>query len=1052
MSEQPILETGTVTSDNRGKQLYIPDDILAIIAKQKGLLTKNDGDGEVNITQWQSGVYRKGTVVQHNIGQFYLSERDTAEEPFMGAKDWKRLGSSGFRFANEYQMGKRYYNQDLYTKDGNLFLFLEGKEHLIIKAGPQGDQGEPGVDGKDGQDGRDGVDGHGLKSIELDGTNLIFITSNPDGTDSDSKIVDLIDMIDPLAKKYSAIKKSTVDTIKMELPEFMRDFIEKELLTNQSDPVAVPIRFFRGNWDSSSTYEPGDVIKYGGGMLVCTETSSGTPPDSATGGSGFSLMGGQMPSTAIDDAIAAGGGGGGGASGSISASDFAAGVLLTDGSLSTASNTKIATSLAAKTYADNSIGQILYSAGSSVPAGAEMTVLIGTVPYIFKNPTSAAISVPATPSLANMKTAGFITPTISVDSASTNKFFPKKGDSIAASNQFWIDCGATDGMLLFLNDTAAAIAIPANITKTGLETAGFTNITPAVPAKLQSNFFPSAGDTITSGSEFVIDCGTDGVLYFKNIKTTSIVIPSAPLTLEKMQTAGFANPTPKKDAQVVGLVNSDVSSSPANSTGFARRTLLMVGNSIAGQNSAVLPSGGATIATEVRGGQLSVTLNAGGVAALGLVVNDYILLGLCMQSFFVSQVTNITSETVTFADRLPSVVRAGAFAQKTTSPNFWPTVNSYRGGLGHISIANALLGAPLHVLHGYGYGGAISGEIEADLPFLLAATKPDFVYFVMYENDLNTTFRVPSAQVIARTKRMVKMVIDSGGTPFVELPLPINSYDATQAASYDAVVNFLLTMPETIPGSYYIDHKSLYIDTTSDATKPRKPLPGWATDGTHPDAGKRLAIAQYNIDKLKAIIGSRTETGSLLNGPNVYLTGTGGTASGLQGGSVVPASTSITAQAGVTCTTSKNASDQLVIDMAITGASNVSSTQLTISQTYTVPKTYSPRTMLKAMIRLNVQSMKLISYPQLTLACGGITTTTQGDGDFTKNDFLTNQIITFETIAIPYKDPTATTAVITFAFRPLTLVSPANVEVKCVVEEMGLEVTSGQMPVWKYGV
>jgi hypothetical protein len=179
----------------------------------------------------------------------------------------------------------------------------------------------------------------------------------------------------------------------------------------------------------------------------------------------------------------------------------------------------------------------------------------------------------------------------------------------------------------------------------------------------------------------------------------------------------------------------------------------------------------------------------------------------------------------------------------------------------------------------------------------------------------------------------------------------------------------------------------------------------------------------------------------------VSLTGAGGTASNLQGGSVVPDSTTITAQAGVTLTTSREPSGALKFDVAIPGASNVSSTQATLVQTYTFPATWAPDTFVRVIARVRVDQMANVSMLELDLDLGGGTVGTSYR-EVNAHDEAAGQgrELVLETLCIPVTDPTATTITATLALRPDTVGSPSGVIAKYAVLEFGFMLSSqGEM-------
>jgi len=501
------------------------------------------------------------------------------------------------------------------------------------------------------------------------------------------------------------------------------------------------------------------------------------------------------------------------------------------------------------------------------------------------------------------------------------------------------------------------------------------------------------------------------------------------------------------NGNVTGLVGPDTKTLPIKfGNPSPRPTLLCFGNSIAGQNSRLAAAYTTTAtAVAVRAGANQITLVAGGVAALGLVVNDYIAVALKDQSLWVVQVTGIAGEVLTLANRVPTLLRdVGAGVNKVTAPVFWSS--NQRLGLGFVNVANALLGGPCHILQGYGYGSGYARNCLNDLPIALKQWNPNYVFFILLENDVvgSSSYQrlVDDINFAART------CLNAGAVPIFEYCLPSNSITAgARATVFDQINSYLGSISTTIPGAYSINHGALYLDPAKPTL--RTPLAGW-TDGVHPNGAYQLAIAQAKLSEMQAIIGRR-DTPFGLFGVNPRLTGTAGTKTGtgtFLGSSVAPDNTTITLLgAGVRATTLKNSSDELMVDFTITGASDITATQLQISQTIsgtTETLTMSPSTWVKAVVRLRVTDMQRVSMPNLTITFGGVNGDVRGAGDFTKLTTLSNSLLVLETQAIPLRDPAASSISIQFNLRPETLADGSVVHFSGVIEEFGYEVTNAK--------
>ena len=93
----------------------------------------------------RGAVYREGVVVQHNLGQYFMALRDTAQDPngedFAGSSDWTRVGSAGLRLAPPFSEGRQYRDGDLFVKDFSLFAWFAGEAWLMASRGRPGDPG-----------------------------------------------------------------------------------------------------------------------------------------------------------------------------------------------------------------------------------------------------------------------------------------------------------------------------------------------------------------------------------------------------------------------------------------------------------------------------------------------------------------------------------------------------------------------------------------------------------------------------------------------------------------------------------------------------------------------------------------------------------------------------------------------------------------------------------------------------------------------------------------------------------------------------------------------
>ena len=140
-------------------------------------------------------------------------------------------------------------------------------------------------------------------------------------------------------------------------------------------------------------------------------------------------------------------------------------------------------------------------------------------------------------------------------------------------------------------------------------------------------------------------------------------------------------------------------------------------------------------------------------------------------------------------------------------------------------------------------------------------------------------------------------------------------------------------------------------------------------------------------------------------------------------------------------------SGALKFDLTIPGASNVSSTQATVVQTFTFPTTWAPDTFVKVVCRVRLDQAVNASMLQLDIELGGATVASSYREANAHNEAAgQGRELFFETSSIPVTDPTATTANAILAFRPATIGSPSGVIAKFAILEMGFMLSSqGEM-------
>lgn len=222
----------------------------------------------IDSKMWQPGVYREGSIVQHNIGQYFKAIKDTAEDPNASA-DWERIGSSGFRFAKSYTPENVYSDGDLFVKDFGLFGMFNGEIKLLAGRGPKGERGERGVaiDGKDGMPGRDGAE---IIAFEAKGFKAVLLMKHADGDIKHHTI----DFEPILNEHFDAMRKEFGELAYDEVAEVVNETINK----HDADDTAIPMHFYRGVWEMENSYKVGDSVIFNGKLFLAKAASSGVLP------------------------------------------------------------------------------------------------------------------------------------------------------------------------------------------------------------------------------------------------------------------------------------------------------------------------------------------------------------------------------------------------------------------------------------------------------------------------------------------------------------------------------------------------------------------------------------------------------------------------------------------------------------------------------------------------------------------------------------------------------------------------------------------------------
>lgn len=331
-----------------------------------------------------------------------------------------------------------------------------------------------------------------------------------------------------------------------------------------------------------------------------------------------------------------------------------------------------------------------------------------------------------------------------------------------------------------------------------------------------------------------------------------------------------------------------------NADGRERKRLLVWGHSIAEQ---CLPNA-ATFATKINAstavpkGALVLPVQNG--AALS--ANDKISVRLYDAHYWMTSVVSVAGNDVTIADATPAYIKPDATVTKVAAPLTRPVMlQSY----GCASAAMALLGMPVEVIAGYGYGGATQLQMIVDFERQIRFYRPDYVWVHMYENDLADGGIAGGASVDLikeRTRLMCRLAQSYGAVPIIVNSGPYYKagpigISGTRVADYDALAAWTINgLPVEVPGVRGVDISMAYTDPAYiNDNYGRRPLAGY-TDGVHLNFGKRFYGGQLCAPQVKSLFPA---AGSLvvhsLSGRDLTLvSGAGGTGVNLQPGSEVP--------------------------------------------------------------------------------------------------------------------------------------------------------------------
>lgn len=479
----------------------------------------------------------------------------------------------------------------------------------------------------------------------------------------------------------------------------------------------------------------------------------------------------------------------------------------------------------------------------------------------------------------------------------------------------------------------------------------------------------------------------------------------------------------------------------------SRPRLLIMGNSIAGQScraGALYTSKVAAAAgSGIKPGSNQITLATGGVAALSLTTNDYIVVQLANQQPWPVQVTAIAGEVLTLAKRLPFTVRtvsgSEAGVSKVTAPVLFG--GSWRQQFGIHNLANALAGGLFEVVPGYGHGSATALDVLGVLPQHLEFYRPAVVMLSLFENAFSVS--TPAQDMIDIADRAAGLCLAAGARPIILHSLPTTSVGASLADEYDDLRTAILNIGSRVPGAIGVDPGGIYLDT-SNGTNPRRPLSGWTDGVVHPIESKRATIALDGglVAALQSCAqGQAPNIPAMLHGANPKLAGTGGTAGGGTTGTVAASTTISCSGTGLSAVAAKNADDSQRVTASDAGAVTAGTEVASVAQTYTLPVSWGFRTRVKLMAEVTVHSQTNLGALRIATAFGSqdVDLRTSASSSEPFDSALVGRKIVLESMPVPVLDPSVTSATITLSFRTITA---TGFDVDATVHSLGFALAS----------
>lgn len=196
---------------------------------------------ERNIKQWAAGVHRVGTIVKCNFGDQYIANCDTVSEPSIDNNEWT-IVQQGFRFKGLYVEGNQYANGDIVVKDGATWLHDNERLNLLAMRGERGPRGKKGENGDKGENGLSEPEIKALVSTALNDVHALTV---------------------------DIAGETASNTVKA--------------LFAPPDDYALPLNFFRGQWQGDVDYRVGDQVLFVSASYLCQVPNRNTAPQGGGG-------------------------------------------------------------------------------------------------------------------------------------------------------------------------------------------------------------------------------------------------------------------------------------------------------------------------------------------------------------------------------------------------------------------------------------------------------------------------------------------------------------------------------------------------------------------------------------------------------------------------------------------------------------------------------------------------------------------------------------------------------------------------------------------------